>query len=1594
MASERSDHAVARDSIPSGEEFYRVYVNQINEAVWRLELDEPMTVDCSAGDQLGHLLQHAFLADCSLAVAQSLGYESAESVIGTRLDSLVADGGPFERDLLEAFIDGGHRLEKFETQHTSAESGEHFYSNFMTGRFENGKLTAISGIRHDVTTEKESERLRAHLAAIVESSDDAIVSKDLDGKILSWNAGAERIFGYSAAEAIGNSILLIIPDHLHVEEQRIIERIRAGEVVRHYETVRRRKDGADLQISLTVSPVRDERGAVIGASKIARDITELKLAERRSRESEELYRALFNSIDEGYCVFEMIFDVDGRPADYRFLEVNPAFEAMTGLRDAVGRTALEMIPGLERHWIETYGAVALTGESVRFTENSPALGRWFDVCAVRVGGADSRKVALVFNNITERRLAEDQLRESEEKFSKAFNSSPLVLTLTSLRTGKLIEVNDTFCKVTGFLRDEAIGRTSDELGLWVRPSDRTDELTAVQGSGELREREYLFQTRDGSQIVGLLSAELIELRGEPCSLTVIQDITERKRAEEMSARYRVLSSRARDIILFVDPDEGRVVDANRVALETYGYTHAELIGLRIHDLRVEERPGLIDRQLGEVDDVGIQFETFHRRKDGSQFPVEVASVRADVGKGRLLISIVRDISERRRNEEIVRQSARQLSFVTDVAPVFLAHCDRDLRFKFVNRSYAARYGLSPEDCVGKTIVEIHGEEALERISPFVDRVLAGEHVEFDVEVTYPLLGTRFVHCSYAPDVDEAGLVTGWVAAVSDITERRKMETAIRGSEAKLLQMADSMPQVVWIAESDGRVTYYNHRVSEFFGVVRHGDVWEWQPMVHEDDLNATDRAWRNAVARHEAYVMEHRIRMLDGSYRWHLSRAFPALDEAGEVVQWYGTATDIDELKRAEEAIRESEQRFRTMANSAPMLVWMSGPDKLCSYFNQTWLDFTGRTMEEEVGSGWLAGIHPDDFVRCNAVFDGAFDAREEFEIEYRLRRFDGDYRWILDKGIPLFTHNGTFRGYIGSSVDVTARREGQEALLRAERRASEEYLELLSRIVPLAQTLGTSRDLLSIYRSLLEFIVASMPCSAFFVSFYDGLSSLRSAAYVWGDGREFDISELAPIRLSEDGGPNARAVFGRRTIVVDHYAEEIKSRPYIVVGDNGRHPGSSLVVPMAVMNRVIGTLEVQAYEDSAFAGEHVIALEMVANLAAVAIENVRLLEVEAEARASAEAANRAKDEFLSVLSHELRTPLNSMLGWTRMLRAGVLDAERSAKAIEVIERNTLLQNNLIEDLLDVSRIISGKMRIDRENVDLAAVFSDTVELLRPFATQKNVELQTANGAGPLVISGDATRIQQIITNLVQNAIKFTNDGGNVTVSLDRRGAFAEIVVRDSGIGISAELLPHIFERFRQADSSTKRAYSGLGLGLAIVKTLVELHGGRLVASSPGRGSGSTFTVSLPLSIAENPGLAADDDAAFMQATRASLEGAQILLVDDDHESLVPLRLFLEKEKGEVVVAHSAAEALDYLGRRNFNFLITDIGMPVSDGYELISRVRQLGREQNAFVTAVALTAYASSDDRRRALSSGFQEHFAKPVDYDELLSALKKYFG
>jgi PAS domain S-box-containing protein len=532
---------------------------------------------------------------------------------------------------------------------------------------------------------------------------------------------------------------------------------------------------------------------------------------------------------------------------------------------------------------------------------------------------------------------------------------------------------------------------------------------------------------------------------------------------------------------------------------------------------------------------------------------------------------------------------------------------------------------------------------------------------------------------------------------------------------------------------------------------------------------------------------------------------------------------DVTARKRAEEALKESEARFRNMADSAPVMLWVTDVTGRCTYLSRSWYEFTGQTEETGLGFGWLSVTHPEDAARTQEDFLAANTAHGPFRVEYRLRRKDGEYRWAIDSASPRFGPGGEFLGYIGSVIDITERK-----------RVEEEREALLAR--------------------------------------------------------------------------------------------------------------------------------------------------------------------ESLARQEAEEANRLKDEFLATVSHELRTPLSAMLGWVQLLRTRRLLPDKQAQALETIERNARIQTQLIEDLLDVSRILAGKLRLEVEPVDLGQVVEQALETVRPAVEAKSIRLQPTIGSGGRVM-GDATRLQQVVWNLLSNAVKFTPRGGRVQVLVTRKDSAVEVTVSDTGQGISPDFLPYVFERFRQAEGGTTRKQAGLGLGLSIVKHVVEMHGGTVSVFSEGEGKGATFVVRLPLSAVLHrdvspPRLPRGVALASDLHCPPELEGLHVLVVDDEADTRELLRALLEGCQARVTLAASAQEGLEALQREPVDMLVSDIGMPGEDGYSFIRKVRALPQGKAGRLPAIALTAYARVEDRTRALFSGFQSHVPKPVEPLELLAVLASLSG
>jgi PAS domain S-box-containing protein len=602
-------------------------------------------------------------------------------------------------------------------------------------------------------------------------------------------------------------------------------------------------------------------------------------------------------------------------------------------------------------------------------------------------------------------------------------------------------------------------------------------------------------------------------------------------------------------------------------------------------------------------------------------------------------------------------------------------------------------------------------------------------------------------------------------------------------------------------------------------------------------------------------------------------------------------------------------------------------------------------------------------------------------------RRRDGTLFPISLSVSPIRDAGGTVVGASKIARDITDRKRQEEERARLLAAAQEE-VAITERLNHAGAIVAGTLDLQKIVQTVTD-TATDVTGADFGVFLYghtvaDGVSESETA--VSGDVARDAAARLPELRALGLLGP----VFsgqGRLRVddVLDYppfLAHEARVRAIL-----GEPVSCLMAVPVAARSgEVLGALLFGHSRAGAFTDRHERLAAGVASWASLALENARLY-------SSVHEASRLKDEFLATLSHELRTPLNAILGYARMIRSGLVVGERQRRAVETIERNAQSLTQIVEDVLDVARIVSGKIRLNVQTVDVSAVVRDAVEAVLPAANARGVRLQTVPDEPGARIAGDPERLQQVIWNLLSNAVKFTGRGGEVRVSVERHNAHVAIVVRDTGAGIPPAFLPYVFERFRQADSGTTRQHGGLGLGLAIARHLVEMHGGTISAESEGAGRGATFRVELPSAmVAAAAGRTLDPHGrrgAEPEAPVPDLRGIRVLVVDDDRDGLRLVSEILEAAGADVQTASSAPAALESLDGTAADVLVTDLAMPQMDGFELIARVRQHASDAVRRVPAAALTAYARSEDRIKALRSGFQMHLAKPIDPGELMLAV-----
>ena len=862
----------------------------------------------------------------------------------------------------------------------------------------------------------------------------------------------------------------------------------------------------------------------------------------------------------------------------------------------------------------------------------------------------------------------------------------------------------------------------------------------------------------------------------------------------------------------------------------------------------------------------------------------------------------------------------------------------------------------------------------------------------------------------------------------DITARKLDQQALidNNNRLQLAIAAGRLGHWRWDAASD-RVTF-GARAAEILGLPE-GVALEW-PLLRarlvQEDRPRVRRAVLEAFSQGKDLDLECRLLARDDTPAGRGAARCVALvgrpdyaspAQGGGVLGMTGMAQDISARREADDHLRQSEEELRALANTIPQLAWMAEPSGAIVWFNQRWYEYTGITPAESTGWGWKDVYDPAVLPAVLEHWDESVRTGSPFEMEFPIRGADGNFRWFLTRVEAVHDREGRVVRWFGTNTDVDQVKRAEQAL-----REESHVLELLNST---GSILASTRDLRSLMQAATD--AAAGVCGARFGAFFhygeQGAGTLFSL---------YTLSGATSAEFQDFAAPGASALFGpglRADGLVrlgDIGIDPLHAGKAQQFGLPAGHPPlrSYLAVPVTARSgELLGSMFFGHPEPGVFTerSEHIVS--GIAAQAAIAVDNIRLVEAasraaeerkvllenEREARAEAERTSQMKDEFLATLSHELRTPLSAILGWSQVLRRGSRDGADLQRGLSTIERNARAQAQLIEDLLDMSRITSGKVLLDMQTVAPARFIDAAIETVRPAADAKGIRIERHYGPGAPPVAGDPGRLQQVIWNLLSNAIKFTPRDGVVTIEVGQREQQLAITIRDNGAGIGPEFITHVFERFRQADASMTRSHGGLGLGLSIVKHLVEQHGGTVHAESAGVGLGASFTIELPLAKsgapAPHPGGPARGEATVHAATLHDLapgpetqagdavvrdmRGTSVLVVDDDRDARELIARILADCQASVRLAASAREAFDLLRADPPDLLISDLGMPDVDGLQLLSWVRALPREAGGQVAAIALTAFARSEDRLKALEAGFSAHVSKPVEQTELMAAI-----
>ena len=1168
--------------------------------------------------------------------------------------------------------------------------------------------------------------------------------------------------------------------------------------------------------------------------------------------------------------------------------------------------------------------------------------RWMSVRAVPICDA-SGGVAEWFGmniDITEQKNAAEALRKSEERFRLFADNSPTISWMKD-EDGRFVYFSRTYERSFGVEAADWLGKTDADL--WppgaAQEFRRNDQLVLSAGHPIEIVEETL--RPDGSRCSWLVTKfPFCDADGKRYVGGIGLDITGRRRMEAAlrasERRFRAVFNNQSVYVVLVSP-EGRIVEMSESILRGTGVAAKEMVGeFFVDGPWWNDLPEMRERWRRQFDELlarpgPSQDEAYYWTRDGElRFALNtVTALHDEKGDLEFFLCEGLDITERKRAENALRESEELLRRVYDNADVGLTRCSRDWAYLSANPAYAKIVGKPLSQIIDRPIVEVMGAEAAETIRPHVERVLRGEHVAYEAEMTLEGAGHRYLHVSYTPEADASGQIVGWVACVADVTERKRAEIAQRESEERLRLALDASRAGSWSWNVVSNLATWDDRYHALYELPPDAprSFETWVERLHPDDrirmlsrIEAVRASpWDNELNE------DYRSISAEGRVRWHQGLGRAQRDAAGKLVKLVGIDLDISERKHAEEALRESEERLRRVSDNADVGLIRTNRELIYLSANPAYAKIVGKPLEQIVGRplSEVMGAQAAESIRpyVERVLRG-----ERFSYEAELRYAGAGKRYVQVSNAPELDAAGEVGSWVTCIVDLTERKRAEIALRASERRFRvlfKSQLAFSTLLSPEGRLVDMSDSCVHVAGATLEELVG--------LSFVD--------APWWQD--------LPETRES-----------WRRQI------EEARTRPGPVLGEIAHRMNDGEL--RYALNSVTALRDEQ--------GE----------LEYFLCEGLDITE-RRRAEAALREADRRKDEFIATLAHELRNPLAPVRNGLEALRNLGAQDTSSDRLLAVMEGQVDHLIRLVDDLMDISRISRGKFELKKQRMDLATALRQAVNMSRHLIEAEDLDLMVNLPCSPTPIEGDTVRLAQVFANLLSNAAKHTTRGGRIEISLERVGDEAVARVADTGAGIATALLPLIFEPFVQGGGRSGGAEQGLGIGLALVRQITEMHGGSVEARSEGEGLGSVFIVRLPLLEAEATEAPVKRNAPARLATPP-----RILVIDDMPEVAEALAFLLDVLGATVRVAHSGAEGLQLCASFEPDLVLLDLSMPLMDGFETARRLRELPAGRRAKL--VAVTGFGERQSRARTQEVGFESHLVKPVrlqQLEELLASL-----